>query len=90
MEAANAYGRIVGYTLAFIVVLILMKPDIKKGSSNAYSPKKTILWCIYGVLIYFLVQFVYGLIAIVLFNMEPNSEHSEMIKTNLYLFQLQL
>lgn len=86
MEAANAYGRIIGYSLAFIVVLILMKPDIKNGSSNAYSPKRTILWCIYGVLIYFLVQFVYGLIAIVLFNMEPNSEHSEMIKTKFISF----
>lgn len=86
MEAANAYSRIVGYSLAFIVVLILMKPDIKKGSSNAYSPKKTILWCIYGVLIYFLVQFVYGLIALFVFNMEPNSEHSEMIKTKFISF----
>ena len=90
IEAANVYGRIVGYTLAFIVVLILMKPDIKKGSSNAYSPKKTILWCIYGVLIYFLVQAIYGLIAIVVFNMDPNSEHSEMIKNNVISFPFRI
>ncbi|PQZ57166.1 MULTISPECIES: CPBP family intramembrane glutamic endopeptidase [Bacillus] len=89
-EAANAYGRIFGYFLAFIVILILMKPDIKKGSSNAYPPKKTILWCIYGVLIYFLVQAIYGLIAIVVFNMDPNSEHSEMIKTNFISFPFRI
>lgn len=40
MEAANAYGRIVGYFLACIVILILVKPDIKKVASNAYPPKK--------------------------------------------------
>ncbi|MBJ8007374.1 CPBP family glutamic-type intramembrane protease [Bacillus cereus] len=85
-EAANVYGRILGYFLAFIVILILMKPDIERGSSNAYPPKKTILWCIYGVLIYFLVQAIYGLIAIVVFNMDPNSEHSEMIKTKFISF----
>jgi uncharacterized protein len=85
-EAANAYGRILGYSLAFIAVLLLMKADIKKGTSKAYPPKRTILWCIYGVLIYFLVQFVYGLIAIVVFNIEPNSEHSEMMKTKFISF----
>ncbi|WP_074532760.1 type II CAAX endopeptidase family protein [Bacillus paranthracis] len=86
MEAANAYGRILGYFSACIVTLILMKPDIKRVSSNAYPPKKTILWCIYGILIYFLVQAIYGLIAIAVFNMDPNSEHSEMIKTKFISF----
>ncbi|MED1265576.1 type II CAAX endopeptidase family protein [Bacillus mycoides] len=89
-EAANAYGRILGYFLAFIVILILMKPDIERGSSDAYPPKKTVLWCIYGVLIYFLVQAIYGLIAIVVFNMDPNSEHSEMIKNNVISFPFRI
>ncbi|MGG0206967.1 CPBP family intramembrane glutamic endopeptidase [Bacillus mycoides] len=89
-EAANAYGRILGYFLAFIVILILMKPDIERGSSDAYPPKKTVLWCIYGVLIYFLVQSIYGLIAIVVFNMDPNSEHSEMIKNNVISFPFRI
>jgi hypothetical protein len=88
MEASNAYGRIIGYSLAFIVVLILMKPDIKNGFSNAYSPKRTILWCIYGVLIYFLVQFVYGLIAIVLFNMEPKFRTLRNDKNQIYIFSI--
>ncbi|MGE1107118.1 CPBP family intramembrane glutamic endopeptidase [Bacillus wiedmannii] len=86
MEAADAYGRILGYFLACIVILILMKPDIKRVSSNAYPPKKTILWCIYGVLIYFLVQAIYGIITIAVFNMNPNSEHSEVIKTKFISF----
>ncbi|KWU60552.1 hypothetical protein AWW70_17745 [Bacillus mycoides] len=90
MEAANAYGRILGYFLAFIVILILMKPDIERGSSDAYPLKKTVLWCIYGVLIYFLVQAIYGLIAIVVFNMDPNSEHSEMIKNNVISFPFRI
>ena len=46
-EAANAFGRTLGYSTAFMIVWILMKPDIKKASSNAYSTKKTVFWCIY-------------------------------------------
>lgn len=52
-EAANAYGRILGYFLAFIVILILMKPDIERGSSDAYPPKKLY----YGVSMVFLFIF---------------------------------
>jgi uncharacterized protein len=85
-EAANAYGRTLGYMIAFIIVWILMKPDIKKASSHAYSTKKTVLWCIYGVFIYFIVQLVYVLLSTFVFNIEPKSEHSEMLKDKLISF----
>ena len=51
-------------------------------------PKNTILWCIYGVLIYFLVQFIYGLIVIVLFNMETDLIYLEVIKPKFISFPI--
>lgn len=78
---AVSYWSIISFILGVIIVLLLMKPDIKEGLHQRDRVSKTqlILWTILGVFMAFFAQFLANFIQIMVFGIKPGSENTQAI-----------
>lgn len=76
---ATIYGTILSFFLGFIVILIMMKPDMEAGLKEGIDYKKTILWVIIGFFLANFAQTAALLIELFVFNIMPNSENTSAI-----------
>jgi uncharacterized protein len=76
----STYYTIFSFTVGLIVVLLLMRPDLKMGQARSHSTTEgIILWSILGVFMAYFAQGIAGLIESQLFGIEIGSENTEMI-----------
>lgn len=84
---SNAYGRVLGYAIACIIIVLLMKKDLKK--TDTASPRGTaIKWFALGIPIYFIALLLYVGVSVIIFNIEPGSSHSDTIKNKVLSYPL--
>ncbi|WP_373895198.1 lysostaphin resistance A-like protein [Virgibacillus natechei] len=77
---ASIYWSIISFVLALVVVLLLLRPDMKTGNSrNAASISEMIGWSILGVIMAFLAQSLAGIIEVELLGIDPGSENTQQI-----------
>ncbi|MGX4670583.1 CPBP family intramembrane glutamic endopeptidase [Cerasibacillus sp. JNUCC 74] len=78
---AVSYWSIISFILGVIIVLLLMKPDIKEGlhQRDRFSKTQLILWTILGVFMAFFAQFLANFIQIMVFGIKPGSENTQAI-----------
>src|SRR5690625_4912033 len=58
-----AYWNIISFFAGLIVILLLLRGDIKRGSQRNASPISiTVLWSVVGIFLAFIVDFISGLI----------------------------
>lgn len=69
---------IISFPLAIIIVLLLLRPDMKKPlDRDAANVSKIILWSIIGVFLAMFAQIVAAQIEILVFGIEPGSENTQ-------------
>ncbi|PAV27678.1 CPBP family intramembrane metalloprotease [Virgibacillus profundi] len=77
---AVIYWSIFSFLLGLIIVLIIMKPDMKTPSHrNAASTGSIVLWSILGVFMAYFSQGIAALIEIELLGIEAGSENTQLI-----------
>ncbi|MFD1038954.1 CPBP family intramembrane glutamic endopeptidase [Virgibacillus byunsanensis] len=77
---AVVYWSIFSFIAGLVVVLYLMKPDMKKTPSrNDQRSGNLVLWSILGVFMAYFAQIFAGIIEMQVFNIEANSENTQLI-----------
>jgi len=77
---ASIYWTIFSFLAGLIVILYIMRPDMRMERSNeASSNGGVILWTITGILMAYLAQMFAITIEIAIFGIDPGSENTEMI-----------
>ncbi|MEC5425906.1 type II CAAX endopeptidase family protein [Virgibacillus sp. C22-A2] len=77
---AVIYWSIFSFAVGLIIVLLIMRPDMRAGSQrNASSTGQVILWSILGVFMAFIAQGVAAMIEIEVFGIDPGSENTQVI-----------
>jgi hypothetical protein len=74
------YWTIFSFTLGLVIVLLLMRPDMKLGSArNASGAGHVILWSLLGLFMAYFGQGMAALIEMELLGIDPGSENTQMI-----------
>ncbi len=78
---ATVYSMVLSFILGVLVVLWLMRPDMKQGVNEreASPTSEIILWSILGVFMAFFAQAIAGMIQTEFLGIQQNSENTEMI-----------
>ncbi|GIP64460.1 putative membrane peptidase YdiL [Virgibacillus pantothenticus] len=78
---AIVYGSIISFVLGLIVVLFLMKPDMKQGlqQRDGASVGGIIIWSLLGAFIAIFSQGIANFIQTMVFGVEPGSENTQGI-----------
>ncbi|WP_042141883.1 CPBP family intramembrane glutamic endopeptidase [Paucisalibacillus sp. EB02] len=77
---ASIYYSIFSFTIGLIIVLILMKPDMKMAQTrSSLFTVDIVLWSILGVIMAYVAQAVAVTIETNIFGMEPGSENTQGI-----------
>ena len=77
-ENAFLYVKLIGSILTTIIILFLLKPDIKRGVSKDALPfKKSIKWVILGFFMVLVAQIIAGLIETYIFSIGAVSERTQ-------------
>ncbi|UJL47121.1 CPBP family intramembrane metalloprotease [Virgibacillus sp. NKC19-16] len=77
---AVIYWSIISFALALVVVLFLLRPDMKTGNSREAAPIGAMIgWSIIGVFMAFLAQGLAATIEIELLGIDPGSENTQQI-----------
>ncbi|MBP1971663.1 membrane protease YdiL (CAAX protease family) [Virgibacillus natechei] len=77
---AVIYWSIISFASALVVVILLMRPDMKMESHrNASSAGNVILWSFLGVFMAFAAQGIAGMIEVELLGIDPGSENTQEI-----------
>lgn len=77
-ENAFLYVKLIGSILTTIIILFLLKPDIKRGVSKDALPfKKSIKWVILGFFMVLVTQIIAGLIETYIFSISAVSERTQ-------------
>ncbi|MBY7142410.1 CPBP family intramembrane metalloprotease [Virgibacillus sp. NKC19-3] len=77
---ASIYWSIISFVLALVIVLVLLRPDMKAGNArNAASTVAIIGWCILGVFMAFFAQSIAAAIETYLLGIDPGSENTQQI-----------
>lgn len=77
-ENAFLYVKLIGSILTTIIILFLLKPDIKRGVSKDALPfKKSIKWVILGFFMVLVAQIIAGLIETYIFSISAVSERTQ-------------
>ena len=77
-EDAFLYVKLIGSILTTIIILFLLKPDIKRGVSKDALPfKKSIKWVILGFFMVLVAQIIAGLIETYIFSIGAVSERTQ-------------
>lgn len=77
-ENAFLSVKMIGSILTAIIILLLLKPDIKKGISKDALPfKKSIKWVILGFFMVLAAQIIAGLIEAYIFSIDAVSERTQ-------------
>jgi len=77
-ENAFLHVKLIGSILTTIIILFLLKPDIKRGVSKDALPfKKSIKWVILGFFMVLVAQIIAGLIETYIFSIGAVSERTQ-------------
>lgn len=77
---AGIYGNIIGFIGGLIVILIILKPEMKvRDIPGAATTKQTIIWSIAGVFMAFIAQIVAANIEIYVFGIKTTSENTQIL-----------
>jgi len=75
-----AYWNIISFFAGLIVILLLLRGDIKRGSQRNASPISiTVLWSVVGIFLAFIVNIIAGLIETQVLGIEPGSDNTMFI-----------
>jgi hypothetical protein len=74
------YWSIFSFALALVIVLLIMRPDMKIGSArDASGAGHIILWSFLGLFMAYFGQGIAALIEMEIFGIDPGSENTQMI-----------
>ncbi|WP_077357688.1 CPBP family intramembrane glutamic endopeptidase [Virgibacillus halodenitrificans] len=77
---AVVYWSIISFILGLVVVLFLMKPEMKKGSQrDASTGGEIVAWSIIGLIMAFLAQGISATIEMKVFGITQSSENTKLI-----------
>lgn len=77
---ASIYWTMFSFFAGLIVILYLMRPDMRiERSDEGASNRGVLLWAVTGVFMAYLAQFLAITIEIAVFGIDPGSENTEMI-----------
>ncbi|MFD2046463.1 CPBP family intramembrane glutamic endopeptidase [Ornithinibacillus salinisoli] len=81
LSIVSVYWSIFSFVVGLIIVLILMKPDMKIGQArdNTNKVPVIILWSILGLFMAYFAQGIAGVIEREIFGIEMGSENAELI-----------
>ncbi len=76
-QLAASYWTIISFTVALIIVLLLLKTDMSMRQNASLS--KTLFWSIFGVFLALAAQSIAAMIEMNLLGIEPGSQNTEFI-----------
>ncbi|WP_042225411.1 CPBP family intramembrane glutamic endopeptidase [Oceanobacillus manasiensis] len=80
IEQASIYWSITSFILGMIVVILLLRPDMKMTRSHEASPVGVaVAWSIIGVFMAYAAQFIAALLEMGIFGIQPGSENTQGI-----------
>jgi uncharacterized protein len=76
-QLAASYWTIISFTVALIIVLLLLKTEMSMRQDTSLS--KTLLWSVFGVFLALAAQSIAAMIEMNLLGIEPGSQNTEFI-----------
>lgn len=76
-QLAASYWTIISFTIALIIVLLLLKTDMSMRQHTPLS--KTLFWSVFGVFLALAAQSIAAMIEMNLLGIEPGSQNTEFI-----------
>jgi membrane protease YdiL (CAAX protease family) len=77
---AMIYGNMIGFVLGLVVVLLILKPEMRYNQvRDASTVTETIMWSILGVFMAFISQTIAGMIEIYVFGIKTTSENTQVL-----------
>src|SRR5690625_3982618 len=74
------YWTIFSFSLALVIILLIMRPDMKMGSArDASGAGQIILWSFLGLFMAYFGQGLAAMIEMQLFGIDPGSENTQQI-----------